>query len=65
MKKFLIGFFLGIGLSASAAYVSADVTTNGRLSDYIVQKNGLIICKDPTAFAKPFRGENVGYIICE
>lgn len=45
------------------AQVRASVDTNGVLVGYTVQKDGQVVCEDPTVYIQ-FRGPQ-SYIICE
>lgn len=62
MRNLIIGFSLGITVSAATAQVYSHVDTNGVLQDYIVQKDGKDICRDPEVWIK-FRGPE-SYIVC-
>jgi len=60
-----VGFVAGIaaaGATMALAQVRASVDTNGVLVGYTVQKDGQVICHDPTAYIQ-FRGPE-SYIIC-
>lgn len=61
---FLIGLTLGLTLSAPAiwAQVQARVTTNGELTGYIVQKDGVDVCRDPMVW-NDFRS-TASFIVC-
>jgi len=66
MLKFWIGLLLGASLSVASAQITADVTTNGTLMGYVVQKYGKDVCRNPVVWAKPFRADDQnGYIVCE
>ncbi|CAN1520652.1 hypothetical protein MCELHM10_01087 [Paracoccaceae bacterium] len=65
-QSIAIGFVAGIavaGATLALAQVSASVDTNGVLVGYTVQKNGQVVCEDPTVYIQ-FRGPQ-SYIICE
>lgn len=65
-KSLAIGFVAGIavaGATMALAQVRASVDTNGVLVGYTVQKDGQVICEDPTAYIQ-FRGPQ-SYIVCE
>lgn len=66
MFKFMAGLFLGLSLATAGAQMVVDVTNNGVLKDYIVQKDGKDICRDPLVWSKPFRANlgPEGYIVC-
>lgn len=66
MLKFFTGLFVGMSLATAAAQV-AEITTNGVLEDYVVQKDGKEICRDPLVWTKPFRVQlgPEGYIVCK
>lgn len=66
MLKFLVGLLIGVSLNVAYAQIAAEVTTNGTLLGYIVQKDGNDICADPKVWTKPFSQEAPnGYIVCE
>jgi hypothetical protein len=61
-----VGFVAGIAVSGATmaiAQVRASVNTNGVLVDYTVQKDGQVVCEDPSVYVE-FRGPE-SYIICE
>ncbi len=61
-----IGFVAGIataGATMALAQVRATVDTNGVLVGYTVQKDGQVVCEDPTVYIQ-FRGPQ-SYIVCE
>lgn len=66
MKKFFIGLILGFasaGATLAVAQVTSSVDTNGTLVGYIVQQNGVEICRNPDVFVQ-FRGPE-SYIVCK
>jgi hypothetical protein len=66
MRQMIIGLIFGIGLTVGAtslAEVIARVDTNGVLKGYTVQKNGKVVCKDPSVWLD-FRGEG-SFIVCD
>ena len=65
-SSMVIGFVAGIaaaGATMALSQVRASVDTNGVLVGYTVQKDGKVVCEDPTAYIQ-FRGPQ-SYIICE
>ena len=65
-QSLAIGFAAGIadaGATITLAQVRASVDMNGVLVGYSVQKDGQVVCEDPTAYIQ-FRGPQ-SYIICE
>ena len=65
-QSLAIGFAAGIavaGATIALAQVRASVDMNGVLVGYSVQKDGQVVCEDPTAYIQ-FRGPQ-SYIICE
>ena len=61
-----VGFVAGIavaGATMAIAQVRASVDTNGVLVGYTVQKDGQVVCEDPSVYVE-FRGPE-SYIICE
>jgi hypothetical protein len=66
MRSTAVGFIIGIAVAwatMALAQVRASVDTNGVLVGYTVQKDGQVVCEDPTAYIQ-FRGPQ-SYIICE
>jgi hypothetical protein len=57
-----LGFALGAA-SLGVAQVTATVNTNGVLKGYIVQKDGKVVCRDPSVWLQ-FRGPK-SYIVCD
>ena len=65
-QSLAIGFVAGIavaGATMALPQVRASVDTNGVLVGYTVQKDGLVVCEDPSVYIQ-FRGPQ-SYIICE
>ena len=65
-RSLAVGFIAGIavaGATMALAQVRASVNTNGVLVGYTVQKDGQVVCEDPTVSIQ-FRGTQ-SYIICE
>ena len=60
---FAVGIALGCLSTIAAAQVAAAVNTNGILKGYVVQKDGVEICRDPSVWLE-FDGPE-SYIICD
>lgn len=70
MLRFMTGLFIGLSVasafSATQTAIEPTISTNGTLVDYVVQKDGVDICKDPLVWVKPFRADSPnGYIVCD
>ena len=64
MLKVALGILLGSSITALASSGGLSVTCGqGTLTNYIVQKDGKEICRDPGTWYK-FRGE-FSYIVCD
>lgn len=64
-RPFAFGLSVGIAVAlgtTALAQVFAEVNTNGELRGYIVQKDGVEICRNPTVWLQ-FRSTD-NFIVC-